>query len=825
MRQNDLTTIKRQLIKNFILCLLAYPVIMSLLLSMSLSLKGGLSGMKLMFAGAVVILVIAIFIFNIVASKIQNLINRKSTDEDTKNFAKKLPVTVTLIFLIPLLSGIVTVTLLSYYKGTLITLWQVAFFLLLGFFLALSLALFHYYRFKIILYPVAGDVNLRSLSMFEKLLAPILTFMIITLLFVGIAIYSINVARTMTFYKDKTIEQAEKTAAAIDNKFREIEIEMQSALNHIIPETLNPAGSVEAAKRIFDNRISQSIETVYIAKNDGTAYSNIGHRINVSDREYFREIVKNKKTAWSDLLKSRDTGERIIVCLIPKIINGRIWGSIGVSVKTGAMHNIINSVSDTSETKFLIMNSEGKIVYHPEARLLDKVLGKDLKDNNGRDVTEFLKGDENRFYEYVINNRPLMLRKIILKSTGQLLVSTSYKAEFMRPVNSIIQRVIIAMLLIYSAVFGILYKTGKSFSTPIRNTIKIFKKLANGDLTVRSNDYLPDEFGDMIRNMKKFQDRIIEVVDSALTSSNQLAASSEELSATSSSLADSAQAQAASVEEATASLEEIAASNESIADSSKAQSERSKKTYSLIEELAGLIKAVNSDAVTTLRVANDTTNEAVKGRELMQNTVTGMNSIESNSVKIAEMVSLISDISDQVNLLALNAAIEAARAGEHGRGFAVVADEIGKLAEQTADSAKSITTLVSNGVKSAKQGIQDINDTSGALENIISFINSTKELVQKIAQSTETQSRASEEVTGETKQVMVMSDNISSATQEQTVTHAEISKTMDQINEQTQAQASGAEEIASSAEEISAQAENMKSLLEFFKTDNSGNEA
>jgi len=69
-----------------------------------------------------------------------------------------------------------------------------------------------------------------------------------------------------------------------------------------------------------------------------------------------------------------------------------------------------------------------------------------------------------------------------------------------------------------------------------------------------------------------------------------------------------------------------------------------------------------------------------------------------------------------------------------------------------------------------------------------------------------------------TGQVMEMSDNISNSTSEQTITHMEISKTMDQINEQTQSQASGAEQIASSAEEISAQAENMKSVLEFFKT-------
>jgi len=49
------------------------------------------------------------------------------------------------------------------------------------------------------------------------------------------------------------------------------------------------------------------------------------------------------------------------------------------------------------------------------------------------------------------------------------------------------------------------------------------------------------------------------------------------------------------------------------------------------------------------------------------------------------------------------------------------------------------------------------------------------------------------------------------------VINQEISKTIDQINRNTQTSASGAEEVASSAEEISAQAESLMEQMKFFK--------
>lgn len=170
---------------------------------------------------------------------------------------------------------------------------------------------------------------------------------------------------------------------------------------------------------------------------------------------------------------------------------------------------------------------------------------------------------------------------------------------------------------------------------------------------------------------------------------------------------------------------------------------------SSVEILSRNIDTVETDAKTANESAKDVVERAAVGLDLIQQLVSGMESIRTNveysekkvlalgrqSEQISSIVETMGNISARTDMLALNASIEAVRAGQEGRGFAVVAEEVRKLAENTATASRDIAALVDAIQSEALDTVSAITEERQQVQEEIRRVSEAGDTLEKIRQS------------------------------------------------------------------------------------------
>ncbi|BBI98397.1 hypothetical protein FGKAn22_00900 [Ferrigenium kumadai] len=322
----------------------------------------------------------------------------------------------------------------------------------------------------------------------------------------------------------------------------------------------------------------------------------------------------------------------------------------------------------------------------------------------------------------------------------------------------------------------------------VRRLMAELNELASGDLTVRAT-VSEDITGAIAESVNHTAEALSKLVGRINDASEQVGRATQQAEQISKGLLEAARKQAQDIQEAGAA----------------------------VHRMAELIRDVDAGAAQSADVAHRTLAATGQGALAVRNTMAGMDGIREqiqetakrikrlgeSSQEIGEIVSLISDITEQTNVLALNAAIQAASAGESGQGFAVVAEEVQNLAERSAEAAKQIGVLVK-----AIQG--DTQDAVEAMEK------STLGVVEG-AQLAEMGGQSLREIEQVSNELAALIGGISASMQVQAGMAGQLAKAMQDILHITRQTTDGTRLTANSIAQLTSLAADLKGSVAGFK--------
>ena len=240
--------------------------------------------------------------------------------------------------------------------------------------------------------------------------------------------------------------------------------------------------------------------------------------------------------------------------------------------------------------------------------------------------------------------------------------------------------------------------------------------------------------------------------------------------------------------------DEIAKGNANLSQRTEQQASSLEETASSMEQMTSSVRQSADNAAQANQLATAARAQAEAGASVVTEAIGAMQSINSASGKIADIIGVIDEIAFQTNLLALNAAVEAARAGEQGRGFAVVASEVRNLASRSASAAKEIKTLIQDSVAKVAQGSKLVDQSGQTLNDIVIAVKKSTDIVAEIA----------------------------AASGEQAAGIEQVNKAITSMDEVTQQNAALVEESAAAAESMLEEAQRLSQLMSKYRFDGAG---
>ena len=372
----------------------------------------------------------------------------------------------------------------------------------------------------------------------------------------------------------------------------------------------------------------------------------------------------------------------------------------------------------------------------------------------------------------------------------------------------------IVIVVVAIVIFFVLNFTMK----PVVKVADTLKDIAEGegDLTRSISVTSKDEVGDLAKYFNQTLEKIkilvisikdqtvllSDIGDSLASNMNQTAAAVNEITANIQSIKGRIINQSASVTETNATMEQLTVNISKLDGHVENQSRNVSQASSAIEEMVANTRSVTETLVRNKDNVKALTDASEVGRGGLQDVATDIQEISRESEGLMEINSVMENIASQTNLLSMNAAIEAAHAGEAGKGFAVVADEIRKLAENSSEQSKTISTVL----KKITGSIDKISKSTGNVlqrfEAIDSSVRTVSDQEENIRNAMEEQGLGSKQILDGIGNLNEITRQVQSGSHEMLEGSNEVIRECKNLGTATQEITNGMNEMASGADQI-----------------------